>query len=161
MGIGILTGGDCMEWHDRTFAELSAMELYSFEKLRIDTFVVEQGHEYHDLDEHDLHAHHIFLMDGTHQKALAYARVFPEDGHITFGRVATALSVRGQGYGAQLIDTVLAVCAASWPGIDIVINAQVPVIGFYEKKGFAAFGDVFSIENTPHRRMFIKAATRG
>lgn len=134
------------------------MELFSCERLRIDTFVVEQGHEYHDLDEHDLHAHHVFLMDNARHEALAYARVFPEDDHITFGRVATAQSVRGQGYGAQLIDTVLAVCAASWPGTDIVINAQVPVIGFYEKKGFTAYGEVFSIEHTPHRRMFIKAA---
>ncbi|MFT9194905.1 MAG: GNAT family N-acetyltransferase [Bifidobacterium sp.] len=149
-----------MEWRDKTLDELCALELFSFERLRIDTFVVEQGHQYHDLDDHDLEARHVFLIDGPDNRTLAYARIFREKDHVTFGRVATSLAVRGKGYGSMLMDAVLTSCAEHWPNLDILINAQVQVIGFYEKQGFEAFGDIFSIEHTPHRHMLLKAAER-
>lgn len=148
-----------MGWYVKAFNELTAEELYAFEKLRIDTFVVEQGHEYHDLDAHDLEAHHVFLLNEEQHEALAYARIFQEGDHVSFGRVATSLAVRGQGFGAQLIDKVLEDCSRSWPGLDIIINAQQQVIGFYENKGFVAHGPVITIENTPHRRMSLRSAS--
>ncbi|CEL89861.1 putative acyl-CoA N-acyltransferase [Streptococcus sanguinis] len=88
-------------WSRKKLTELNPIEFYQILKLRIDTFVVEQERLYHELDEKDLEAVHVYHANGKGEID-AYARVFEEGVHLVFGRVVTARSVRGQGLGDSL-----------------------------------------------------------
>lgn len=141
-------------WIAKSFEELTVDEFYACEKLRLDTFVVEQGIKYSDLDATDKEAYHIaYIENGV---CLAYARLFKEKGHPHFGRVATALAARGKGYGGELIRQILAKSEALWPGEKIEIEAQHQVVGLYEKFGFESVGDTFILEGIVHQKMVQK-----
>lgn len=143
-------------WSRKKLTELNPIEFYQILKLRIDTFVVEQERIYHELDEKDLEAVHVYH---TNEKGEidAYARVFEEGEHLVFGRVVTARSVRGQGFGGQLIREILQLCAERWPRKKIKIEAQEQVVELYKKYGFEAVGQPFLFESTPHLTMVYKA----
>lgn len=47
-------------WSRKKLTELNSIEFYQILKLRIDTFVVEQERIYHELDEKDLEAVHVY-----------------------------------------------------------------------------------------------------
>ena len=85
-------------WFRKKLTELNSIEFYQILKLRIDTFVVEQERIYHELDEKDLEAVHVYHAN-EQGEIDAYARVFEEGEHLVFGRVVTAQSARGQGLG--------------------------------------------------------------
>lgn len=142
-------------WSRKKLTELNPIEFYQILKLRIDTFVVEQERIYHELDEKDLEAVHVYHAN-KQGKIDAYARVFEEEEHLVFGRVVTAGSVRGQGIGGQLIREILQLCAGKWPGKEIEIEAQEQVAALYEKYGFKAVGQPFIFESTPHITMIYK-----
>ncbi|MCK8617108.1 GNAT family N-acetyltransferase [Fructobacillus sp. M158] len=141
-------------WQIKQLNELSATDFFAMEKLRIDTFVVEQKRLYHDLDDIDLKADHLSYIENG--QCLAYARIFENGDAIHFGRVATALSARGQGYGGELVRRILAFCAEKWPERPIEIEAQEQVVGLYEKFGFQTVGPLFILEGTPHQKMIKK-----
>ena len=81
-------------WYKKYLQELDTLEFYKILKLRIDTFVVEQERIYHELDEKDLKAVHIFHVN-EQEEIDAYARVFEEDEKVVFGRLVTAPSAWG------------------------------------------------------------------
>ena len=139
-------------WHKKYLQELDTLEFYKILKLRIDTFVVEQERIYHELDEKDLKAVHIFHVN-KQEKIDAYARVFVEDGKVVFGRLVTAPSDRGKGLGNRLVEEILLLCEKKWPRKIIEIQAQEPVVGLYEKFGFVTQGETFIFESTPHIKM--------
>ena len=139
-------------WHKKYLQELDTLEFYKILKLRIDTFVVEQERIYHELDEKDLKAVHIFHVN-KQEKIDAYARVFVEDGKVVFGRLVTAPSARGKGLGNRLVEEILLLCEKKWPRKIIEIEAQEPVVGPYEKFGFVTQGETFIFESTPHIKM--------
>ena len=64
-------------WYKKYLPELDTLEFYKILKLRIDTFVVEQERIYHELDEKDLKAVHIFHVN-EQEEIDVYARVFEE-----------------------------------------------------------------------------------
>lgn len=68
--------------------------------------------------------------------------------------MATAESVRGQGVGALLLTTGLDLGRAQ--GAQVAwCNARTPAMGFYERHGFVAVGEEFSVEHAgPHYRMW-------
>lgn len=142
-------------WSRKKLTELNSIEFYQILKLRIDTFVVEQERIYHELDEKDLEAEHVYHAN-EQGEIDAYARVFEEGEHLVFGRVVTAQSARGQGLGGQLIREILQLCAEKWPGKEIEIEAQVQVAALYEKYGFKSVGQPFIFESTPHITMIYK-----
>ena len=139
-------------WQAKQFEELSVQDFYWIERLRLQTFVVEQDRLYNDLDDHDLTAIHVFHMteDG---RVDAYARAFDAGTHISFGRVVTVADARGQGLGRILTEKLMAVCAREWPSQTIVIHAQEQVVGFYERFGFKAISEPYILESTPHVTM--------
>lgn len=92
-------------WSVKTFSELTTTELYAIYKLRVKTFVVEQQRVYQEVDDIDPTAVHIFLSAGS--DIVAYARVFKENEHLSFGRVVVDQSQRGQHRGAALMDQIL------------------------------------------------------
>ena len=137
-------------WSRKKLTELNPIEFYQILKLRIDTFVVEQERIYHELDEKDLEAVHVYHANEK-GKIDAYARVFEEGEKLVFGRVVTAQSLRG-----QLIRVILQLCAEKWPGKEIEIEAQEQVAALYEKFGFKVVGHPFIFESTPHITMIYK-----
>lgn len=139
-------------WYKKYLQELDTLEFYKILKLRIDTFVVEQERIYHELDEKDLTAVHIFYVN-EQDEVDAYTRVFEEDEKVVFGRLVTAPSARGKGLRHRLVEEILLLCEKKWPEKMIEIEAQEQVVGFYEKFGFVTQGGPFIFESTPHIKM--------
>jgi acetyltransferase len=131
---------------------LDTLEFYKILKLRIDIFVCEQERIYHELDEKDLTAMHLFHVN-EQEEVDAYARVFVEDRKVIFGRLVTATSARGKGLGNRLVEEILIFCEKEWPRKIIEIEAQEQVVGLYEKFGFVSQGEPFIFESTPHIKM--------
>ena len=138
-------------WRLKTFDQLSARELYDLAYARIQTFVVEQNRIYQEIDAIDLRALHLFCYE--QEKILACARIFPDNGHVTFGRVLIAPGRRRQGHGQQLVSRIMAVLAERYPESVVEIEAQIQVQAFYERFGFRVEGRVFTFNHTPHVRM--------
>ena len=142
-------------WSKKYLPELDTLEFYKILKLRIDTFVVEQERIYHELDEKDLTAVHIFHVN-EQEEVDAYARVFEEGEKVVFGRLVTAPSASGKGLGNRLVEEILLLCEKKWPEKIIEIEAQKQVVGLYEKFGFVTQGAPFIFESTPHIKMIYK-----
>lgn len=140
-------------WQIKKINEWSSLDLYHLLKLRIDTFFVEQTRIYHELDDNDLIAYHLYYQDKTNSDVLAYARVFEVDDHVTFGRVVITKKLRGTGMGKQLIERILSLCQEKWPNKEIIIEAQIQVTGFYKKFGFKQSSKPFIFNNTTHVEM--------
>lgn len=138
-------------WKVKLLEELSSRELLGVLRLRIDTFVVEQTRIYHEVDDYDEVAYHIFYQ--TEHGVEAYARVFQLDDHVTFGRVVIKESLRGTGQGKALMNHILATCHNHFPNQPIIIESQERVVPFYEKFGFETIGAAFIFEGTPHVEM--------
>ena len=147
--------------HIRTFANLSASEIYEILKARYAVFTQEQGIIYLDEDDIDYLSTHIFLSRGP--QIVAYARLFREQTETTFdpdkyelasndaifciGRMLT--TVRGQGFGSRLMHTILAE-ARRQGARTLRLHAQIPAVPFYERFGFHPVGDIFEEANIPH-----------
>ncbi|WP_367295867.1 GNAT family N-acetyltransferase [Levilactobacillus yonginensis] len=143
------------KWLSYGLEDMSAMNLYKVAYERIETFVVAQKRIYQEIDDVDPVARHILgYQDG---ELVAYARVFMDGDHVTFGRVLTAPAHRGEGLGRQLIMQIEAEIKRSFPGEPISIEAQVDKQHFYEKFGYQVEGDMFLFNSTPHLQM-VKAA---
>ncbi|WP_225428306.1 GNAT family N-acetyltransferase [Levilactobacillus enshiensis] len=140
-----------VEWRIKSFEALTTQEFYDVAFERIRTFVVAQQRVYQEIDETDRVARHILgYQDG---RLVAYARIFTEREHVTFGRVLTIPERRGQGLGRQLVAQIEAELHANFAGLPVSIEAQVDKQQFYEKFGYEAVGDVFLFNSTPHIRM--------
>lgn len=140
-------------WHINRLDEISSTTFYAILKLRIDTFVVAQKRIYHELDQHDLEAFHVYYVNEETAEIEAYARVFQVGDHVTFGRVVTAQNYRGTGHGKELVAEIIQFCQLHWPDLPIVIESRCQVEPFYERFGFKRYGDPFIFESTPHIEM--------
>jgi hypothetical protein len=65
---------------------------------------------------------------------------------------------RGSGVGLALLRELVG-RARSLGWAEVSLDAQVGAIGFYEREGFAADGEVFDDAGIPHRRMRLALAT--
>ncbi|AWI39230.1 GNAT family N-acetyltransferase [Lactiplantibacillus plantarum] len=138
-------------WSIKTFSELTTTELYAIYELRVKTFVVEQQRIYQEVDDTDLKAYHVFKT--VNQSIIAYARIFTEDDHLSFGRVVVDKNQRGQHLGADLMAHIEQVVQEHYADLPIQIEAQVPVQGFYQHFGFTSSGTPFLFNHTPHIKM--------
>lgn len=138
-------------WSIKTFSELTTTELYAIYKLRVKTFVVEQQRVYQEVDATDLEAYHVFKT--VNHKIVAYARIFKEANHLSFGRVVVDKNQRGQHLGTALMNHIEQVVQAHYADLPIQIEAQVPVQGFYQHFGFTSSGTPFLFNHTPHIKM--------
>lgn len=141
-------------WAFKKLDEMSNLELFKCLRLRIDTFVVEQDRLYHELDDVDPYAYHIFHLDETGQVD-TYARVYPQGDKVSFGRVVTASTKRKSGLGRPLMEQILLACEKVAKDKEIEIESQVQVVGFYEKFCFRSVGEVFTYNKTPHQKMIL------
>ena len=134
----------------KTFRELTTEEFFRICEVREQVFVLEQKITLcAELDEQDLHSTHIMLTEGG--RIVAYARCYSEEGGAHIGRVLT--TVRGKGYGLEVMKTAIAHCREVLGCKHIIIHAQVQVIGFYEKLGFRVTSDLFDECGIMHRTM--------
>ncbi len=126
--------------------------------LRFEVFVDEQRIPRElELDEFDDSAVHILAEEDGMAVACARILLSPEDAHI--GRVAVKKSYRGRGVGAAVCRFAMDYCLAK--GYErILLNAQLRAVGFYEKLGFRARGDVFLDAGIEHTEMVFEERQR-
>jgi predicted GNAT family N-acyltransferase len=102
-------------------------------------------------DELDPRSLHLIARDSRHTP-IGTGRLTPEH---KIGRMAVLSAWRGQGVGKSLLAALLSEAQKrGWP--EVSLNAQVPVIGFYEKFGFVKEGEVFIEAGIPHQAMRLK-----
>ena len=70
------------------------------------------------------------------------------------GRMAVLKSYRQKSVGTVLLKRAVA-AAKRRNARRIYLNAQVPVIGFYERQGFRCIGPVFDEAGIAHRKMIL------
>jgi len=126
-------------------------------QLRREVFILEQQvPEALEWDDADASARHVCLWQND--QLLAYARLLTltsDTGKLT--RMAVKQSFRGQGLGRQLLQRVIARAQAL--GFKcLLLDAQLQAIGFYQRQGFTAFGELFWDAGIEHRSMQLALA---
>lgn len=115
-------------------------------------------------DEFDPVCAHVLALDGT-GAPIGTGRLVPDatsgDGgtassnpwrHCRIGRMAVLAPWRGYGVGAALLLHLLDAARARGCRA-IELHAQVSAIAFYERHGFATYGEVFEEARIEHRHM--------
>lgn len=138
-----------MERFDRSFGELTALELHDILALRVAVFVVEQACPYAEVDGRDTEpgTRHIWFAD---PRVRAYLRVLDEGDARRIGRVVTTPAALGAGLAARLVDHAVATTSGPW-----VLDAQAHLESWYRARGFTVAGPAFvedGIAHVPMRR---------
>ena len=139
-----------MNWHLKTFEELTTKELYEILRARAEVFVVEQNCAYQDPDGLDRTSYHLWFEEDGELKA--YLRIFSADGEwAKIGRVIT--TQRGAGLGRKILKAGVEACREVLKRDKIFIEAQCYATGFYAKEGFVCVGEEFLEDGIPHIKM--------
>jgi predicted GNAT family N-acyltransferase len=130
---------------------LTAQQMAAAYSIRRRVFIEEQGIDEtieHDID--DLSAIHVLALQDA--QPVGCGRMVESAAGAKIGRMAVLPECRGRGIGRQVLDYLVA--AARERGARLAyLHAQVPVEGFYLKRGFRPVGEVFEEAGIPHRRM--------
>lgn len=120
--------------------------------IREEVFIVEQSiPEAIEYDAIDPACYHVIARDNLHQP-IGTARISPEG---KIGRMAVLAPWRLKGVGKSLLRTLLDY--AHRRGLtELTLNAQTSVLGFYQKLGFVAEGNVFIQAHIPHQFMRLR-----
>lgn len=138
------------------FEELSLQQLYEILALRQAVFVVEQHCPYLDTDGNDQQAYHLL---GTNEEGalLTYVRLLPRGisypDYASIGRVVTAPSARGQGYGRPLMQKAIAELRRLFPDQGCKLSAQSHLVEYYQSIGFEPQGEGYLEDGIPHIAM--------
>jgi predicted GNAT family N-acyltransferase len=118
--------------------------------VREAVFVGEQGVPLEvEMDGLDAGCVHVVAV-ASDGRAVGTARL-AADGKI--GRMAVLGDWRGRGVGSALVGALVDIAVGQ--GLSLVrLAAQTHAVGFYERHGFRAEGEVFEEAGIPHRRMF-------
>lgn len=149
-------------------AQLAIVEITELQQMqralavRRSVFIDEQRvPEDLEIDEYDLEpgyltsAVHVLALAGEMPVATGRLLLQHEDGRVHIGRVAVLSEHRGSGYGRAVMEALHR--AARERGIvDITLAAQLHALGFYERLGYTAYGDVFMDAGIEHRWMNIR-----
>jgi predicted GNAT family N-acyltransferase len=127
--------------------------------IRRRVFIEEQGvPEALEIDEYDAApasgatALHVLLRVDGLAVATGRLQLETDDGHAHIGRVAVLADQRGRGYGRSVMLAMHDV--ARDRGIEtLTLAAQLHALGFYEKLGYVAHGEVFLDAGIEHRMM--------
>ena len=127
--------------------------------LRRTVFIEEQGvSEADEVDDLDGQAVHILAtLDGV---PVGSARLLTYGDTGKVGRVCVLVRARGTGLGAALMQAAVAEFR-TMPGITTVkLGAQLHALAFYQRLGFAPYGEVFMDAGIAHRNMCLDIQTR-
>jgi predicted GNAT family N-acyltransferase len=123
--------------------------------VRYDVFVQEQKVPV-ELERDELDATAIHLLATDNGSPVGAARIVINGDTGKIGRVCVRKQARGTGLGAALIREALAILR-DMPGITrAALGAQIDALGFYEKLGFTAYGEVFDDAGIDHRMMELR-----
>jgi ElaA protein len=143
-----------LTWILKKFADLSPQELYAILQLRNVVFAIEQNCVYPDMDDKDQPAYH--LMGWKNEKLVAYTRIIPPDiiyPEPSIGRVVTAPSARGEGFGKQLMEKSIEQLYHLFGQTPIKIGAQFYLKRFYAAFGFIQSSDIYLEDGIEHIEM--------
>lgn len=143
-----------MEWHLKTFNELTVQELYGVLQLRSEVFVVEQTCVYQDIDGTDESSYHLFCIDGS--VIVAYARIIPPGINYetaSIGRVVVKRTHRRTELGKTLMLKSIHAVEELFSSDKITISAQLYLKRFYNQLGFAEVGEPYPEDDIPHIKM--------
>lgn len=140
---------------------LSALDVHGIYKLRVDVFVHEQATPFAEIDDTDADPATLHMVAADGDQVIGTARLHPSlvDGHrvIQFGRFVVAPHARGTGLGRKIITAILQRAGKDFPGQDIYLTAQLPLIPYYEAFGFTPVGDIIDDTGMPHQPMLRRA----
>jgi len=124
-------------------------------QIREQVFIQEQGVpvelEWDEMDENALHVLAEAISDDE-KLAIGTARIIIKNEQAHIGRMAVLSEWREQGVGAKILLLCIDECLQR--GVkNIVLNAQVYVIPFYQKAGFEISSDEFMDAGIPHKRV--------
>ena len=97
--------------------------------------------------------HFLALLNGA---PIGAARLKSVSFGVKVQRVAVLKQMRSGGVGHMLMQKMIDAAPAG----QVLLDAQVAAIGFYERLGFTAEGEVFMDANIPHRRMWLRKEGR-
>ncbi|MCH5251483.1 MAG: GNAT family N-acetyltransferase [Lachnospiraceae bacterium] len=119
------------------------------EKIRKEVFVEEQGFQ-NEFDETDTTATHIVLYNED-DVPIATCRVFRDDKReaYTIGRLAVVKKYREKNLGTDVVESAEKYIRKQG-GHSAILHAQCRVSNFYQKLGYAPYGDVEDDEGCPH-----------
>lgn len=122
--------------------------------LRNAVFVQEQGVSASDeIDTLDAGAVHLLATTNEGGTPVGTARLLLKGEIGKIGRVCVLPAQRGTGLGAALIRASLD-HLATLPGITTAkLGSQTQALGFYERLGFTAVGDIYDDAGIPHQDM--------
>ncbi|MBV1915135.1 MAG: GNAT family N-acetyltransferase [Pseudomonadales bacterium] len=120
-------------------------------QIRLTVFVEEQAvpidEEWDQWDESSWH----WLAYDESNHSVGTARLTPQ-GQI--GRMAVVKEYRGEGVGAQLLESVVSEARIHFQ--TVFLHAQIRVIEFYQRAGFELMGPVFDEAGIAHQKMTLK-----
>lgn len=121
-------------------------------EVREAVFVIEQKVPIElEWDDLDAVCEHVLAIDNAN-RPIGTGRLSP-DGHI--GRMAVLRSYRGIGVGGAILRLLMAK-ATSREMPQVMLNAQISALTFYERFGFITEGAEFMDAGIPHRKMRLK-----
>jgi ElaA protein len=145
-----------IKWSCLPFESLSSQLLYTVLQLRTEVFVLEQNCPYQDMDNRDQAALHV--MGHLDEKLVCYTRLLPPglkyEG-ASIGRVLTAQSMRGEGYGKDLMSMAIEYCHQHFTGASITLSAQQQLESFYASLGFTTVSEPYMEGGIPHIEMLM------
>lgn len=138
--------------HYRIVHEPTAQEREAAYALRHRVFVEEQNVPVEEeIDHHDPVARHVVILDEA-GCALATGRLVIDGSVGKMQRIVVCQTLRGQGLGRLVMEELES--AAVRAGARVArLASQIQALGFYERMGYVAHGDIFDDANIPHRWM--------
>ncbi len=144
----------------KPFDALTTKELYAILRLRSEIFVIEQNCIFLDMDNKDQYCQHLMLY--SENELVAYARIVPAGlsyPEPSIGRIVSSNSVRGKGFGRQLLKLSIENCIRLCGNKPIRIGAQLYLKDFYGSFGFVTSSDVYDEDGIDHIEMVREAVT--
>lgn len=121
--------------------------------LRHAVFVQEQGVPVEEeWDAADATALHAVLYNRLSQPIATGRLLQDAPGVARIGRMAVDHGVRGYGYGAQVLDGLIA-AARERGDTEVQLHAQQSAVSFYRRRGFIDLGEPFQEVGIPHQGM--------
>jgi predicted GNAT family N-acyltransferase len=119
--------------------------------LRYEVFVDEQGVPRElEVDELDPSATHLVAISGD--RVIGTLRILDHGAAAKVGRVAVRATARRGGIGARLMHRAAAI-AADRGFTEVIVHAQIAVVGFYRRLGYVEEGEEFDDAGIPHIAM--------
>ena len=140
-----------MQLQQKTFDQLTTLELYQILRLRSEVFVVEQKCIYQDIDNKDFSAIHLFLTENN--EIVAYCRLLPQGvsaPEAAIGRIIVAPSHRGKHLSRLIMQQAMEIAINDWHQKRIYIQAQARLTKFYHSFGFISSSDAYLEDGIPH-----------